>query len=161
MYTVSFAKKITGFLLFNLPFSSLSVLMLFFFQQGISVYSAVVFLSCDIILLFFGMYSFFVYIQKYQLISVILYRHKEMSIKDVFHMSEIKMSGRCKYLARLKLRNIFLKIPCILVIPAIFLLPFIKATEADFSIEKEKPYMPKKAHTEKPVVFYLSPIKEN
>ena len=95
------------------------------------------------------------------LISVILYRHKDLNLKGIFHMSEIKMSGRCKQLARLKLSNFFRKIPCLLVIPAIFILPFIKATEADFAIEKEKPYMPKKAHTEKPVVFYLSPIKEN
>ena len=161
MYTVSFAKKITGFLLFNLPFSALSVLTFFFFQQGVSVYSAVVFLCCDIILLFFGMYSFSVYIQKYQLISVILYRHKEMSMKDIFHMSEIKMSGRCKHLARLKMIDFFRKVPCLLVIPAVYILPFTKATEADFSCEKEKPYMQGKAHTEKPVVFYLSPIKEN
>ena len=70
------------------------------------------------------------------------------------------MSGRCKHLARLKMIDFFRKVPCLLVIPAVYVLPFTKATEADFSCEKEKPYMPGKAHTEKPVVFYLSPIKE-
>ena len=161
MYAVAFVKKITSLLLFCFPFVAFSLLTLFFLHQGISIYSAIVFTACNIILFCAGMYSFCVYIQKYQLIAVILYRHKEMSINEIFHMSEIKMSGRCKHLACLKLSNFFRKIPCLLVIPAIFILPFTKATEADFSIEKEKPYMPKKAHTEKSVVFYLSPVKEN
>ena len=161
LYIVAFVKKVISFLLFNFPFFTFFVLTLYFFQQGISIYSAVVIVACDIILIVAGMYSFFVYIQKYQLISVILYRHRNLRIKDIFYMSEIKMSGRCKHLAWLKLSNFFRKIPCLLVIPAVFILPFIKATEADFSIEKEKPYMPGKAHTEKSVVFYLSPVKEN
>ena len=161
MYTVSFSKKVISFILFNFPFFAFSILTASFLRHGISFYSACLFIVCDIILLFCGMYSFSVYIQKYQLISVILYRHKEMSIKDIFHMSEIKMSDRCKHLARLKMIDFFRKVPCLLVIPAVYILPFTKATEADFSCEKEKPYMPGKAHTEKTVVFYLSPIKEN
>ena len=161
LYTVVFVKKVISFLLFNFPFFSFSALTVFFFHHGISVYSAVVLVSCDVILFFLGMYSFFIYIQKYQLISVILYNHNDLHIKDIFHMSEIKMSGRCKHLARLKTSNFLRKITCLLVISTVFILPFIKATEADFSIEKEKPYMPKKAHTEKSVVFYFSPIKEN
>lgn len=161
VYSLKAINKILLLLLFICPFSVVSVLILFFLQHGISYFLLILFSVCDSVLLVAGVYSYAVYIQKYELLPLLLMKYQDESIKDIFSLSAKLMNGKCRNLLKLKLQNIPKKILCLFVLPSVYFLPYCKTVEADYVIQDEKPYMRRKAYTEKPIVFYFKPIKEN
>lgn len=161
VYSLKAAKKIISFILFNFPFTAVFVLIINLLQQGISYFSLITFSVCDIVLLIAGLYSYSVYIQKYQLLPFVLIQNQDESIRNIFSLSAKLMNGKCKILLKLKISNLPKKLLCLFVIPLFYYLPYCKAVEADFVLQKEKPHMRRKAYTEKPIVFYFKPVKEN
>lgn len=161
VYILKAVKKILYFLLYFCPFAVVSALIFSFLKHGISYFLLISFSVCDFILLIAGVYAYTVYIQKYELLPFVLIKYQDKRITDVFSLSAKLMNGKCKNLLRLKLHNLPKKLLCLFIIPAVYYLPFCKTVETDFVLSKEKPYMRRKAHTEKPVVFYFKPIKES
>lgn len=161
VYSLKTVKKVLSLLLYIVPFILVSVLILFFLQHGISYFLLILFSVCDSVLLVAGVYSYAVYIQKYELLPLLLMKYQDKGIKDIFSLSAKLMNGKCRNLLKLKLQNIPKKILCLFVFPSVYFLPYCKTVEADYVIQDEKPYMRRKAYTEKPIVFYFKPIKEN
>lgn len=161
IYTLKTIKKIFLFFTFTFPFTVVAVLMFFLLQNGISYLTLITFSACDAVLLIVGLYTFAVYIQKYQLLPFVLIQNRNENIREIFALSAKKMNGMCKNLMILKIRNLPKNLLCILIIPSFYYLPYCRAVESDFVLEKEKPYMRRKAYTEKPIVFYFNPVKEN
>lgn len=161
IYSFKAVKKMLLLLLFISPFAVVSTLILSFLEYGISYYLLILFFVCDFVLLVTGVYSYAVYIQKYELLPLLLMKNQDKSIKEIFVLSAASMNGKCKNLFRLKLQNVPKKILCLFVFPSVYFLPYCKTVEAEYVFQNKKPYMRRKAHTEKPIVFYFKPIKEN
>ena len=161
IYALRLIKNIFFLMFFISPFSALTVLIFSLTKQGISQHSLITFILVDIFLLFIGIYSDVVYIQKYHLLPLVLFENQDKNIREIFKLSAKKMNGICKDLLILKISNFPKKILCLFIVPAIYYLPFYHAVEADFVMQKEKPYMLRRAYTEKPIVFYFKEIKES
>lgn len=161
IYSLKTVKKFLAFLLYICPFSAVSVLIFSFLQHGISYFLLILFSVCDFVLLIAGVYSYSVYIQKYELLPFVLIKYQDKNTKDIFNTSAKIMNGKCRNMLRLKFNNFPKIILCLFIFPCIYYLPYCKTVESDYILSKEKPYMRRNAHTEKPVVFYFEPIKEN
>lgn len=160
VYALKTIKKFFWFLFFLCPVFVVSVFIYCSLLNGVSYILLSLFSASDFILLITGVYSYAVYIQKYELLSYVLIKYKNKNIKMMFDMSEKLMEGNCRKLLRLKIYNFPKKVLCFLILPAVYCLPYCKSIEADFSLQKEKPYLHKKANTAKTVVFYFKPVKE-
>ena len=160
VYFVKTVRKCISFLFFLGPAIIISYIIYSLLQNGISYLQLILFLVSDFVLLITGGYSYAVYIQKYEMISYVLIKFKYKKIKAIFDMSEKLMEGNCRKLLKLKLCNIPKKLLCLLILPAVYYLPYCKALESDLVSAKEKPYLRKFANTEKSVVFYFKPLKE-
>ena len=161
IYALKFIKKILYLMFFICPFVAVSFLIISLLQQGTSMLSLILFTVFDIFLFFIGIYSYMVYIQKNHLLPLVLVENQEKSIREIFKLSAVKMNGICKDLLRLKISNFPKKLLCLFVLPCIYYLPYCCAIESDFILQKEKPYMRRRAYTEKPIIFYFKEIKEN
>lgn len=160
VYFVKSVRKIISFLFFLCPAIIVSFIIYFLLQNGISYVLLLLFCACDLIFFVTGVYSYSVYILKYELISYVLIKYKHKKIKEIFRMSEKLMEGNCKKLFKLKLYNIPKKLLCFFILPAVYYLPYCDALETDLILAKEKPYLRKYANTAKTVVFYFKPVKE-
>ena len=160
VYFVKTVRKCISFLVFLCPAIIVSCIIYSLLQNGTSYSLLILFFVSDFVLLITGVYSYAVYIQKYEMISYVLIKFKYKKIKAIFDMSEKLMEGNCRKLLKLKLCNIPEKLLCLLILPAVYCLPYCKALESDFISAKEKPYLRKFANTEKAVVFYFKPLKE-
>ncbi len=161
VYTLKIIKKVFLLMFFTAPFTAVSVYVFYFIKSGISQLSLIVFIFVAIFLLLLGRYSYMIFIQKYDLLPLVLVENQEKSINEIFILSAIKMNGICKDFLKLKISNFPKKVFCLLILPGIYYLPFCRAAEADFVLQKEKPYMRRRAYTEKPIVFYFKQVKEN
>lgn len=161
IYTFKFVKKILSFVFFNFPFISVFAVTINMLQQGMSNYVFITFSVCDFVLLIVGLYSYAVYIQKYKLLPFVLIENQDENIRDIFLSSAKLMNGKCRRLLKLKIINFPKKLLCLFVFPALYYFPYCKTVEADYVVQKEKPYMRRESYTEKPIVFYFNPIKEN
>ncbi len=159
-YFLKVIKKSICCLLYISPFTVISVLIYSFLQDGMSYFLLILFVLSDVVLLITGLYSYFVFTQKYEMMPFVLMKNHDKSIRDIFVLSATLMNGKCRNLLRLKLQNIPKKLLCLFIFPCVYFLPYCKAVEADYIVSKEKPYMRRKAYTEKPIVFYFKPIKE-
>ena len=160
VYFSKTVRKCVSFLFFLCPATIVSYIFYSLLQNGISYSLLILILVSDFVLLITGVYSYAVYIQKYELIPYVLIKFKYKKIKAIFDMSEKLMEGNCRKLLKLKLCNIPKKLLCLLILPAVYYLPYCKALETDLILAKEKPYLRKHANTEKSVVFYFKPLKE-
>lgn len=161
IYALKFMKRIMSLIYFTFPFISFLIVIINMLQQGMSFLVFLVFSVGDLIFFIVGLYSFAVYIQKYQLLTFVLMQNQGNNIRECFSLSAKLMNGKCKYLLKLKIINLPKKLLCLFVFPAFYYLPLCNAVEADYVFQKEKPYMRRNAYTEKPIVFYFNPIKEN
>lgn len=161
IYALKTVKKIISFIFFSFPFMAVLILLINLLQQGISHLVLLIFSVCDTILMVAGLYSYAVYVQKYQLATFSLIKNQDKNVREHFAFSAKLMNGKCKNLLKLKIINLPKKLLCLFIIPAFYYLPYCKITEADYILQKEKPYMRRKAYTEKPIVFYFEPVKEN
>ena len=161
VYLQKSVRKFIAFLFFFCPVFIISLAIYSFLQTGVSYAVLTLFAACDLLFLISGAYSYFIYVQKYELISYVLIKYDHKNIKSIFDLSEKLTEGNCRKLFKLKLCNIPKKLLCFAILPAIYFLPYCKALESDVVLSKEKPYLRKHADTEKSVVFYFKPLKEN
>lgn len=161
VFAIKSLKKITALILFLLPFTVVSAGIIFLLKKGISHSILSCLIICAFSLLSVGLYSYAVYVQKFYLVTFVFLKNKNTRIKEIFELSEKMMNNKCKKILKLKIINLPKKLLCLLVIPAIYYLPYCKVIETDFSLQNEKPHMRRKSYAEKPIVFYFKPIKEN
>lgn len=161
LYFIIGIKKLFSFCFFILPTISVMYVLFKSIQSGMSYILLAISILCGIILFISGIYSYSVYLQKFAAAAFVFSEYPEAKIKAVIYRSAELMNGKCRKLFFLKILNLPKRIFSILLLPAVYYLPYCKAVESDFILQKEIPYMRKRAHTEKTVVFYLGPIKEN
>ena len=161
IYTFKFVKKLFVFILFASPFSAVSVLIFSLLKSGVSYFMLTIFVIADLFLLIAGLYSYMVYVQKYHLLPMVLFENQDKNIREIFKISTEKMNGICKDTAKLKICNLPKRLMCLFIVPMVYYLPFCRAVESDFVLQKEIPYMRRKAYTEKPIVFYFKRIKDS
>ena len=161
VYTLNFIKTTIAFIFFMSPFLSVLTGLLYLLQSGVSYFVLTVFVITDFVFLATGFSSYLIFIQKYHLLPLILFENQEKNIREIFRLSAEKMNGICKDTAKLKIFNLPKRVACLFIVPMVYYLPLCRATESDFALQKEIPYMRKKAYTEKPIVFYFKQIKEN
>lgn len=156
-----FAMKSEAFIIHLLPSFFVTFFITLLLNEGISSILFVLFFACDLLLLIFGFYSFAVFIQKYQLTAYVFMENPEMQMKKIIKLSSIRMNNKCRQLFKFKCLNIFRRLLCLFIIPSLYYLPYCNIYETEFLLQKENSYMQKYAYTKKPIVFYLSPVKEN
>lgn len=161
VYILKSVKKAVWLLFFCCPFLVVLGIIINLLQSGMSYSLLIIFIICASVLLISGIYSYFVYIQKYELLPLLFMKNRDKSIREIFKLSEKMMNGKCKKLLKLKFCNLPKKLSCLFIIPAVYVLPYCKTVNADFILQNEKPYMRRKAYTEKPIVFYFKPMKEH
>ncbi len=145
-------KKIVAFTMFISPFILFSFITDKIVNSGITLVTFIVLVSSCILLLFSGIVSFFLFIQKYSALPLMFVCFPEDSIKTVFMHSEHITEGKCGDLLRMKIYNIPKKL-------TIFC-PVAKVMELALITKNKKPYVTDNAHTEKSVVFYFDRIRE-
>ncbi len=157
---ISFFIKIISCFVFFSPFllslSSIALLT----ENGVSQ-KVFYILSAGSVLLFISAFlSYSVFIQKLSFLHFCFIEHPFMSYRKLYELSSENADGNLFSLFKLKLKNIPKKIASVFIIPAIYYLPSCLFDVNNFLYEKSNPY-PQKVNTEKTVVFYFEPIKEN
>lgn len=154
-------RKMILFVLFSLPSAAFLFCIFYLSVNGISLYLLYI-LSAGLLLLFVSsLLAYFSYIQKYYLSDILICENNHNSIKHIISDSAQLMNGKCLKLFLLKTLNLPKRAVSLFILPALYFLPVCKSLETDFALIKENPYMQGSAHTEKSVVFYFKPIKEN
>ncbi len=161
MYFLLFVKKILCFILFMAPSFFASSVLGYLSLKG--TYLPVLAITGVAFLLLFivGLYFYSVFKQKYRLVPYFLINSSTHSVNESFKSAALQTDGKCHRLLFLEIYNFPKKLLCLIILPAIYFLPVIKTVEFSFLLQKENPYMRRKAHTEKTVVFYFEPVKEN
>lgn len=157
---VTAIRRIISFFIFMSPFL-LSVSALFLLvDTGVS--QKVFVLSCvgASILFVSGFVSYLVYICKFAILTQLFIYNTELSMRQIFRLASSETDGKMLLFFRLKCKNLPRRIISLTVFPSIYYLPFCLFTEYDFLGANKKPYS-HEVNTEKSVVFYFNPVKEN
>ena len=152
MNFMSVIKKIVAFTMFITPFLLFSLITDKIISFGISSVAIIILISSCVLLLFSGIVSNFLYIQKYSALSLMFVYFPEDSIKAIFKHSEGITEGKSGDLLIMKIYNIPKKLTIFQSVA--------KVMELNLIAENKKPYVTDNAHTEKSVVFYFDSIKE-
>ncbi len=155
LYNAVFIKKAFYLVLFSLPSIAFSAVVYLLATKGLSVVSLCVLLSADIIIFFSGIISASIYCQRYSLCVYEFSKEKDMPMRDIIKESILQMNGKCAKLFFLKILHIPKRILSLLIFPSAYFIPYCKAAESLFILEKENPYISRKRYAEKPVVFYF------
>lgn len=161
MYFVLLVKKAFFFCMFMSPSIIVSFVIGYLSLKG-TYLSVLAVTGVSFLLLFIvGLYFYAVFKQKYRLVPYYLLVSSKHGVKECFKKAALQSDGKCHRLLFLKIYNFPKKLLCLFLFPAVYFLPVTKTMEYCFLLQKEKPYAKRKSHTEKPVVFYFEPVKEN
>ena len=155
LYIALFFIKTLQFIFFIMPFMIVLLYTINIFEKGVSIAHFALLSVCSPILLFCGIAAFSICSQRYFLADVFLYVENNKSIRNAIKQSAIKMNGKCRRSAFFDVYSIYMKFLSLFLIPAVYFIPEIKAQKAYCVLEKEIPYVNKRQHTEKTIVFYF------
>ncbi len=150
---VCIVRKIINFILFLFPALVFTSFIYSLNKNSAPTNIVILLLTADVLIFFAGLISFFVYIKKYHLASLVILEDDALKLKDIFTLSAKKMNGKCFKFFLFKMYNLPKRLLSLLIFPAIYFLPYCEFSE--FNFITEKPYLTKKSNTEKSVVFYL------
>lgn len=153
--------KISAFVMFFLPCGVVFHLAVKMLETGVSKAIFAILVSCFCILLSLSVYSYSVFICKYGMLTFAVLSDADLSVTEIFRISQKLTNGKCKRLYKLKISNLPRYLLCLFIFPAVYCLPYCKMIKNELLMEDKKPYVPKKAHTEKSIVFYFDPVKES
>lgn len=152
--------KISAFVMFFLPCGVVFHLAVKMLGTGVSKAIFAILISCFCILLSLSVYSYSVFICKYGMLTFVVLSDADLSVSEIFRTSQKLTNGKCKMSYKLKINNLPRYLLCLFIFPAVYCLPYCKMIKNELLMEDKKPYVPKKAHTEKSIVFYFDPVKE-
>lgn len=155
MYFLLNLKKIISFFGFIFPAVLSSAILGYLYIKGI--YLSVIAVSGVAVFILFvvGIYHYSVYKQKYQLVPYYFLLLQNHNMRESFKKASSQSDGKCHRLLFLKIYNFPKKLMSLLIFPAVYFFPVTKTMEFSFLLQKENPYMQRKAYTEKSVVFYF------
>lgn len=157
---ISLISRVISLFVFMSPFllSVSSIILLV--DAGISEKVFVLCLIGSFLLFITGIVSFLIYICKFTFIAKAYIFNQHLSVRQLFRTAQEESDGELLKLFRLKCKNLFKRIISLFIFPAIYYLPFCLFSEYDLMIINKKPYS-HEANTEKSVVFYFDPVREN
>ena len=158
---ICFIKKSICLLLFLCPAIISGVLSYYLIDKGISRNIFIILVTTSFFLGVSGLILNYIYMQKYSLVKYVCLNSKFLSVSEIFKESFYMTDGKMLMIFRFKLSNIIRICLCFLVIPSFYYLPLIQFYKYRFIVDNKKPYEQTTAHTEKSVIFYFKPIKEN
>ena len=159
--TLSFIRKTILAFLFLSPAIISALISYFLIDKGVTQSILIILISATSIMTASGFVFYFIYIQKYSLVKYVCLDSRFLSVSDIFKESFCRTDGKLLMMCRLKISNILRFALSLFVIPAFYYLPLIEFYKYSFLVHNEKPYEQNSAHTEKSVVFYFSPVREN
>ncbi|MBR6646342.1 MAG: hypothetical protein IKL09_02365, partial [Clostridia bacterium] len=161
MYFLIYIEKTLSLLLFILPAVLSSFILNRLYIKG-TYFSVIVVSGVSAVLLsVIGLYYYSIYKQKYQLVPYYFFVSTNHNLRESFRKAYSQANGKCHKLLFMKIFNFPKRLLSLLIFPAVYFLPVTKTMEYTFLLQNEKPYMRKKAYTEKAVVFYFKPLNEN
>lgn len=161
VYITEIICRLSAFIMFFLPCAVVSFIAVKMLENGVSRPFFAILASCFIILFSLAVYSYAVFSCKYSMLTFAVLSDADLPVKEIFRLAQKLTNGKCKRMYRLKICNIPKYLLSLFVLPSVYCMPYCKISTYELLLDDKKPYVPEKAHTEKSVVFYFSPIKEN
>ena len=153
LYFCIFMFNMMMLLLFLAPCVVSTIVILKIAERGVAASVFCIMMLSDVIILSAGLICYRIYTLKAYLADVYFYKTK--SIASAFRCSFRKMNGKCIKLLMFEIKYFYMRFLSALLLPLFHYLPLYKAMRSFFVLEKEIPYVDKRRHTEKTIVFYF------